>query len=239
MKQDLIASLLGEWSIQLNFWSVLLRLVLAGAIGAIIGCERSSKRHSAGLRTFMVAALACCVAMLIDCFLLETYNLRFTVISAAAVLAGALISGNSILFSSKNQIKGLTTSTGLWACGLLGMAVGAGLYTLAILAFLAVLCSLSLFPAIEKTLKDRSNHFEIHLELKNKENLQDFVTTIRELGIRIDDIEANPAYLNSGLSVYSISLTIFGEEIKKYKRHEEIIAALRTLDYVYYIEEMS
>lgn len=239
MKQDLIASLLGEWSIQLNFWSVLLRLLLAGLIGAIIGCERSSKRHSAGLRTFMVAALACCVAMLIDCFLLENYNLRFTVISAAAVLAGALISGNSILFSSKNQIKGLTTSTGLWACGLLGMAVGAGLYTLAILAFLTVLCSLSLFPAIEKTLKDRSNHFEIHLELKNKENLQDFVTTIRELGIRIDDIEANPAYLNSGLSVYSISLTIFGEEIKKYKRHEEIIAALRTLDYVYYIEEMN
>ena len=238
MKPDLIASLLGPWSVQLNFGSVLLRLVLAGLIGAVVGCERSSKRHSAGLRTFMVSSLACCTAMLTDCFLIEQYALRLPAISAAAVLAGALISGNSILFSSKSQIKGLTTSAGLWACGLLGMAAGAGLYTLALLAFAALLCSLSLFPAIEKFLKNRSNHFEIHLELRNKENLQDFVSTIRRLGLIIDDIESNPAYVNSGLSVYTVSISISSQELKKYKTHKEIIEALSTLDYVYYIGEI-
>ena len=98
--------------------------------------------------------------------------------------------------------------------------------------------SLSFFPRIEIMLKNRSNHFQVHLELKNKHNLQDFVTTIRELGLRIDDIEANPAYLNSGLSVYTVAITISSAELKKYKTHTEIIEALRTLDYVYYIEEM-
>ena len=63
--------------------------------------------------------------------------------------------------------------------------------------------------------------------------------TVRELGLRIDDIEQNPAYLNSGLSVYTISLTVASAELKKYKKHSEIIEALRSLKYISYIEEMN
>ena len=103
---------------------------------------------------------------------------------------------------------------------------------------MALLCSLALFPQLEILLKNRSNHFEIHLELKNKANLQDFVTTIRRLGLRIDDIESNPAYLNSGISVFSVSFTVASKELKQYKKHEDIINALRSLEYVYHIEEM-
>ena len=61
----------------------------------------------------------------------------------------------------------------------------------------------------------------------------------RSLGIRIDDIESNPAYLNSGLSVFTVSFTVSSAELKQYKKHGEIIEALRSLDYVYYIEEMN
>ena len=93
-------------------------------------------------------------------------------------------------------------------------------------------------PAFEKDLKNRSNHFEIHLELTNSVSLQDFVTVIRRLGLRIDEIEQNPAYVGSGLSVYSISISVSSEMLKKYKTHAEIIEALKTLDYIYYIEEM-
>lgn len=113
------------------------------------------------------------------------------------------------------------------------------MYTVTLAAFFAMLVIISLFPALERFLKDKSNHFEVHLELTNRSNLQEFVTTIRRLGIRIDDIESNPAYLNSGLSVYSVSLTILSKELKKYKRHDEIIQAMRSLDYVYHIEEMN
>ena len=122
---------------------------------------------------------------------------------------------------------------------LLGLTAGAGMYTVTLAAFFAMLVIISLFPALERFLKDKSNHFEVHLELTNRSNLQEFVTTIRRLGIRIDDIESNPAYLNSGLSVYSVSLTILSKELKKYKRHDEIIQAMRSLDYVYHIEEMN
>ena len=227
-EQDAIAAFLGNWSAQLNFSSVVLRMALAVVMGAIIGCERSSKRHSAGLRTFILVAMAATTAMLIDQVLFAVTGANIPVISAAAVISVALISGNSILFSSRNQIKGLTTSAGLWACGIIGLTAGAGMYTVTLAAFFAMLVIISLFPALERFLKDKSNHFEVHLELTN-----------RSLGIRIDDIESNPAYLNSGLSVYSVSLTILSKELKKYKRHDEIIQAMRSLDYVYHIEEMN
>lgn len=238
MKTDWIAGFLGTWSTELTLGAILLRLALSMALAAIIGCERSSKRHSAGLRTFILVSLAGTSTMLIDQYLMDVLPITIPVLSAAAVIGITTISGNSILFSSKNQIKGLTTSVGLWCCGIVGLALGAGLYTLALLGFAAILACLSWLPAFETYLKDRSNHFELHLELKSKYNLQDFVTTIRRLGLKIDDIEANPAYLNSGLSVYTVAITISSQELKKYKTHKEIIEALRCLDYIYYIGEL-
>ena len=236
---DPIARLLGSWSSDLSTGSVILRIVLSLVFSAVIGCERSSKRHAAGLRTFMVVSLTCTASMLLDLFLHESFGLSLFVLSAASVIGIAVITVNCILYSSRSQIKGLTTSVGLWACGVLGLAVGAGFYTVSLAAFAALLCSLSLFPRFERYLKNRSNHFEVHLELKDIACLQDFVTTIRELGMKIDDIEANTAYLHSGLSVYSVSISISSQELKKYKTHTEIIEALRTLEYVYHIEEMN
>ena len=239
MKTDWIAGLLGPWSAELAPGSILLRLALSMALAAIIGCERSSKRHSAGLRTFILVSLAGTATMLIDQYLMELLPVTIPVLSAAAVIGITTISANSILFSSKNQIKGLTTSVGLWCCGVVGMALGAGLYVPALVLFLALLACMSAFPVLEKHLKNRSNHFEVHLELKNKLDLPGFVSTVRALGIRIDDIESNPAYLNSGLSVFNVSFNVSRAELKQYKKHGEIIEALRSLDYVYYIEEMN
>ena len=56
--------------------------------------------------------------------------------------------------------------------------------------------------------------------------------------MRIDDIEANAAYLGSGLSVYTVMISVSSQELKKYKTYAEIIQALSTLDYIYHIEEM-
>ena len=234
---DPIAIRLGAWSVEIGAASVIFRILLSVLLAAVIGCERSSKRHSAGLRTFILVSLASTVAMLLDIYL-SSQGDELYIISAATVIAAAIISVNSMLFSSRNQIKGLTTSMGLWATGIIGLTAGAGLYTVTLVSFAALLCCLSLFPAFETYLKNRSNHFEVHLELKSSEYLQDFVTTIRRLGLFIDDIESNPAYVNSGLSVYSIAISIDSAELKKYKTHKEIIEALKTLDYIYHIEEM-
>ena len=57
MTNDFLVSLLGPWAAQLNSGSILLRIGLSVLLSAIIGFERSSKRHSAGLRTFILVSL--------------------------------------------------------------------------------------------------------------------------------------------------------------------------------------
>jgi putative Mg2+ transporter-C (MgtC) family protein len=235
---DPLSRFLGPTIFEITFTSIVLRILISVVLATVVGCERSAKRHSAGLRTFVLVSLGSTVAMLMDCFIARmTQNDRY-LFSTAVIVAISIICVNSILFTSRSQIKGLTTSVALWTCSIIGLSSGAAFFTITIAAFTILMICLSWMPHLEVYLKNRSNHFEIHLELKSSQYLQEFVTTSRNLGLIIDEIELNPAYANSGLSVYSIALSIKSRELKQYKTHREIIEALGTLDYVYHIEEM-
>ena len=220
--------------------SIILRIIAAIVAGAIIGWERASKRHSAGLRTFMVVTLGTCVCMILDTYLLAKQTGRaIYLLSAASVIALSGLAVNSIFYSAKNQIKGLTTSATLWVCGIIGLAIGAENYLTAGIALAGLYITISLMPPIEEYLKNHCNHFEVQLELTSAASLKEFVAVARELGLRIDDIELNPAYVGSGLSVYSVALTVVSNELKKYKTHREIVAALGSIEYINHIEEMN
>lgn len=232
--KDPITQLLGSWSCQLNVYSILFRIIVSLVLSSIIGWERASKRHSAGLRTFILIGLSSTLIMIVEQYLHSSYYFM----CSSSIIATAIICVHSLLVSSRSQIKGLTTACGMFAFSILSLALGAGMYTLTLIGFVILLGSLSLFPALEGYLKDRSNHFEIHLELKSNKYLVNFVSTIRRLGLVIDDIEKNRAYSDSGLSVYSIALSIESEQLKKYKTHKEIIEALKSLDYILHIEEI-
>ena len=233
MISDYISELLGPWSAELNAGSVLLRLVLAAVLGAIIGSDRSRKLHSAGLRTFVFVSLTGAGAAIADAYLLRVSGSTIGIITAAALVSAALIGYNSIFFNAKNKLKGLTTSAGLGASAILGITAGWGLYTVTLVIFLLLFIGISALPTVEKKLKDHSRYFEIHLELKDKSALQDFVGVVRGLDIHIENLEPNSAYLNTGMCVYTVALKTAGRQ-----KHADVIAALQTLPCVSYIEEL-
>ena len=233
---DPAVRLLGGWAGELNAGSVILRICAAFLFSGILGWERAHKLHSAGLRTFILTALAAVSAALMDSCCSITG--QPPILSAATIAAVALISGNSFFYSSKNKVKGLTTAAALWGNCLIGLSLGSGFYTAAVVEFAAVFLCLTTLPPVEAYLKEHSRHFEIQLELKNKESLSAFTATVRRLGLRIDEIEANPAYLGSGLSVFSVSFTIRQKDLKNCWKPRDLIEALRALDYVSYLEEI-
>ena len=210
--QDPIAGLLGSWASSFTVGSILLRILLSLFLGATIGWERSNKRHSAGLRTFMLAFLIGTLAAVLDSYVFASSSgSSLFLLSAGTIIGASIIAVHSVFYSSRNQIKGLTTAVGLWVSIVIGISLGIGCYTVAIAAYAALLCILFWFPPLEIAFNNRSNHFEVHLELTSSVRLQDFVTVIRRLGLTIDEIEQNPAYVGSGLSVYSISISVSSE----------------------------
>ncbi len=236
--EDFFATLMGDWSKGVNIYSILLKTGIIIVLTTILGCERARNRHAAGLRTFMVVGLASTSVAIADLYLILAHGVTFPFLSAATLIAIAVIGANTILFSSKNQLKGLTTSVGLWSTAIIGVVLGLGLYTVTVIAYLVLMLCLTVFTHLEIFNKQRSNHFEVHLELKGRNLLQEFTATIREFGLKIDDIEINPAYANSGLGVYTVSLTVTDKVLRK-KKHKELVKALSALDCVSYIEEIA
>ena len=89
-----IAKAMGTWSSQITIGSMFLRLFLSITLAAILGCERASKRHSAGVRTFLVISLASTIASMIDMFLIECFDFKYAFVSSACVIALVSISNN-------------------------------------------------------------------------------------------------------------------------------------------------
>jgi putative Mg2+ transporter-C (MgtC) family protein len=236
MGQDYIVNLLGDWSDGLGLGAVALKLSLAFILAMVTGIERATKRHAAGLRTFVLVALVSALASMCDEYMIEHFGVQFSFVTGATVIGIAILSSNTILYSSKNQLKGVTTSVALWGISIISIFIGFGHYTIALCGYLVYFTCIALFPNLETYFKMRSNHFEIHLELKGKNHLTEFIETIRRLGLRIDDIEINPAYANSGLAVYSVALTIVSKELRECKTHDEIVSVLKELEYVNHVE---
>ncbi len=237
MPTDSIANLLGEWSVEVNVASTALKTVLIIIMAVVLGCERSRNRHAAGLRTLIVLSIGSMFAGIGDVYFITVLHTSFSFLSAAVIIGISIITTNTIVFSSKNQIMGLTTSVGVWAMAIISAMLGYGLYTAALIGFAALMIGLLAFYKMETYIKNKSNHFEIHLELKTRSSLQDFITTARQFGLTIDNLELNPAYANSGLSVYTVKFTIVDKALRK-KSHSEIIEALSVLDCVYYVEKI-
>ena len=238
---DPLVKLLGEdflWLSELTIGSVLIRLLLIVLFSGMIGIERASKRHEAGLRTYILVCIGAAVAMLTNQFIFEAFNTGDVGRIAAQVISGiGFLGAGTILITSRNQIKGLTTAAGLWACACLGISIGIGFYTLSIIGFILILFVLIFLPPLEKYLTKFSKNYKLHIELEARTDLKKLVTVIRSHNLSIYSIERNAAYANSGLSVYSITLRKNNTKNKITKR--EFFEILDSLEYVNYVEEIN
>lgn len=233
-----IGKLLGDWSLEpSHLGAIAFRIALAFLFSAIVGCERATKRHPAGLRTFILSGITSVFAALCDAYMTSVMGVQMTLLSPAVLLCLATISGKSLLFTSRNQLRELTTSICLFTNASIALCIGFGMYTCALIGFIAMITCIVVFPALETFLKGHSPQLELHLELKSRNLLYEFITAIREFGLHLDEIELNPAYATTGLGVYTLKATIVGKKLQD-SSHAAIIDALTALDCVAYVEEI-
>lgn len=221
----------------ITFLSVLVRLTLAVILSGLIGVQRTSKKHAAGFRTYVLVGLGATIAMLTNQFLVQSFNTGDAARLGAQVISGiGFLGAGTILITSRSQIRGLTTAAGLWACACIGLSIGAGFYTLAILGGVIVLIVLISFSKIEYIFNNRAKTFELHVELHSRPDLKALITHFRNNHVNIFSLEHNSAYSSSGLSVYTISIEITKEANKTYKTPKDLLNDISKLPYVNYIE---
>ncbi len=122
---------------------MMLRLLLAAALGAIIGYQRERAKKPAGLRTH---TLICTGAALFTIASVYGFGIGADPARiAAGIVAGiGFIGAGAIFVRQGGIVEGLTTAATIWAVAAIGLAAGAGLYIIATLTTAVVLIILLL-----------------------------------------------------------------------------------------------
>lgn len=148
-----------DWLLHLESlqWIAAGKILLATLLGAVIGVEREWQGRPAGLRTNIMISVASCLFTIIS---IEGFPLRGntqdTARIAAQVVSGVGFLGAGTLIYSKNTVRGLTTAATVWLVAAIGMAVGAGIYFLAI--FTAIWAG-SLLYFLRPVSRQLKNHY--------------------------------------------------------------------------------
>ena len=121
-------------------------------LGGAVGFERKLKGQSAGLRTFTLISMGATLAMLISIYVPQEYmGLKNGDPGriAAQVVTGVGFLGAGAIIQMKGSVRGLTTAAGIWMVATIGMAVGLGMYAVALSATLLILVVLHSFERWE------------------------------------------------------------------------------------------
>ena len=135
-----------------NLTNAVIKLVLSLLLGATIGIERRRKGQIAGLRTFALISMGATLAMLISISIPQVYlGLKNGDPGriAAQVVSGVGFLGAGAIIQMKGSVRGLTTAAGIWMTACIGLAVGAGMYLIAIIATLLIIFILVNIERIE------------------------------------------------------------------------------------------
>ena len=190
---------------EINFATVLLRMLLAFLCGTAIGFERSYKNRPAGFRTHILVCIGAATASMTGIYLYLNQGLPTDISRLWAQVVSGLgfIGAGTIIVTRNRTVKGLTTAAGLWASGVIGLALGAGFYEGGVIATALVLVTETVFSQLGARIK-RTPEFIITLHYHHKPALdqvmrycKDQKVSITNLRVRSGSDSENPVYTAS------------------------------------------
>lgn len=158
-----------------EFYVITVHLIGALLAGGIIGLERSFHGRPAGFRTHTLVCLASSLLMLVTLYqahwlpggLLDTVRTDPTRM-AQGIMTGIGFLGAGVIFKEGLSVRGLTTAASIWITAAIGILIGIGFYTPAIIATILTLGILSLFRWIEARLPAQAYaHHSIRFDRNN------------------------------------------------------------------------
>lgn len=128
----------------------LVGLGISIVLGFIIGLERESRGKDAGISTHILVIGGSMLFTLISAMVDPASTSRI----ASQIIPGIGFLGAGLILKEGGNVHNLTTAASLWFSAAIGMAIGFGFYTVAIIAGVACM----LIPRIPGIRKDQVHH---------------------------------------------------------------------------------
>ena len=209
-------------------YEYMVRLIIAGALGALIGLEREKRFKEAGLRTHFLVAIGSAVFMLVSKYAFNDIIGEDIVLDpsrvAAAIPSGIGFLGAGMILVQRTSIQGLTTAAGIWATAGIGLAIGAGMYEIGIFSGLLVIVGLEFLkrlfnPVIPKVMK-------LNIDVTTNETIQQIIGELSKKNIAIKDYQVKSKQTDDEV-IYSVMIKF---QSQKRWTENQIIGLLQKIE---------
>lgn len=211
---------------------VLIKLLLAGLAGGLVGLEREKHGRPAGLRTNLLVAVGSCVMVIVS----EAFFTKYAAYDAqsmlridpsrvaAQIVTGVGFLGAGVILKEGASVRGLTTAASLWTVSGLGMAFGMGFFSLGSIATVLVLISLNLLKKLEPVIP-KVRFLTLMVTATNRDGLLEELQAIfADRGLVVSDISSNVDLVNDEL-LYQMVITQQQKRIG-----QELTSAIKKLE---------
>ena len=172
----------------------IIRIGVAGLLGAMIGIEREIRSKEAGLKTHFLVAVGSALIMVVSKYAFSDI-----------VFEEHMSLDPSRIIIQKQAVKGLTTAAGLWATAGIGLAIGAGMYVVGIGATILVLIGLEIVSRIFKVQFLFPQNITVQMFVNKHEAIQQILETLQVKGIPILSYEVEASQQGTE-TVYKVGI---------------------------------
>lgn len=138
---------------------IVLKVLVAGILGFVVGFERELMGSAAGDRTFSLVAMGSALFTSLSFEVFGEASGDAPGRIAANIVTGVGFLGGGMILKDGGAIRGLTTAAGIWAMSAVGMAVGSDRYLLAVLASMLIMLVFSA-ERVYSVKRKRAGHSE-------------------------------------------------------------------------------
>lgn len=175
---------------ELNMISTFFRLLLALICGGILGVERGKKNRPAGFRTYMLVCVASTMVMITNQYISEMYSTGDPSRMGAQVISGiGFLGAGTIIVTGRNRVTGLTTAAGLWAAACIGLTIGVGFYSGAIIGCSMIFVAMALLHGVDDKITSFTKEVIVYIEFTSISNLSVFLEYVKYHNIKVIDLE--------------------------------------------------
>lgn len=219
-----------------NIVSVVCRLGFAVLAGTIIGIDRARKRRGAGIKTHVLVCMGSAIVMLTAQYACEAFpemDIDPTRMGAQVISGVGFLGVGTIIVTGRNQVRGLTTAAGLWACACLGLAAGIGFWSGAIVMLILVIITFGGLARLDTYVVHHSKVLDLYVEVDTLKHASEFLKMVRAMNVRLDNFEINKTKIKNDFVTALITV-----EMNHSSEREEILSACRDIEGVLYLEEI-
>ena len=229
----------------MSFQEILIRLLVATFCGGAIGIERGKKNRPAGFRTYILVCVGASLTMILGEYMALMYpvwreaaqNLArsdFARFGAQVINGIGFLGAGTIIITGNQQVKGMTTAAGLWASACMGIAIGSGFYTGALIGCILIIATTALFSKLESFIRSRSRNVNLYVEFTHTDDITRILERLKERSVRIYDVE----FIKAKSSDAKYPAAILSLRLPKKATHAALIMAVASNEAVKLIEEL-